>query len=91
MCWMFPWEFIYHVKVAVNKAIEEKRNSDGLGSSLAAEVKLYCSDDIANRLLRLPMFLDIRRSQMYKITNAIEEFFAVSLQEEILISQPEVA
>lgn len=47
------WSFIAEVKTAVNKVIEEKRNSEGLGSSLAAEVTLYCSDDVATKLARI--------------------------------------
>ena len=49
------------------------------------------TNDLANRLLRLPMFVDIRKSQMYGVTNIIEEFFALSLPEQILIAQQEVA
>jgi len=44
------WEFISQIKVAVNKAIEEKRASEGLGSSLAAQVQLFCSDELAAKL-----------------------------------------
>lgn len=46
------WESVSDVKTAVNKAIEEKRK-DGLGSSLAAEVKLYCSDDLVEILEKI--------------------------------------
>jgi len=47
------WEFISQIKTLVNKAIEEKRNVDGLGSSLAAEVNLYCSKGIAQKLQKI--------------------------------------
>ncbi len=46
------WEQVLKVKVAVNKAIEEKRK-DGLGGSLAAEVTLYCSDELAQQLAKM--------------------------------------
>ncbi len=46
------WGVVSDVKTAVNKAIEEKRK-DGLGSSLAADVSLYCSDDLVNVLKKI--------------------------------------
>jgi isoleucyl-tRNA synthetase len=47
------WQFIMDVKAAVNKALEAKRNAGEVGKSLAAEVTLYCSDEIAAQLQRL--------------------------------------
>lgn len=47
------WNQIAQVKGAVNKAIEEKRNTDALGSSLAAEVSLYCSSALASQLNKI--------------------------------------
>ncbi|MFT5084492.1 MAG: isoleucyl-tRNA synthetase [Lentisphaeria bacterium] len=44
------WDFVAKVKVAVNKAIEAKRKTEGMGSSLAADVILYCSDAVAQKL-----------------------------------------
>ncbi|VEP11246.1 TDP-4-oxo-6-deoxy-D-glucose transaminase [Hyella patelloides LEGE 07179] len=38
--------------------------------------EMKVTNDIADRLLRLPMFADIRESQMYGVSNIIEEFFA---------------
>ena len=38
------------------------------------------TNDISGRLLRLPMFADIRESQMYSVSNIIEEFFATSIK-----------
>ncbi len=46
------WDQILKVKIAVNKAIEEKRK-DGLGSSLAAEVTLFCSPELAQQLEKI--------------------------------------
>ncbi|MFL0810766.1 MAG: isoleucine--tRNA ligase [Agarilytica sp.] len=46
------WKSVASVKTAVNKAIEEKRK-DGLGGSLAAEVKLFCSDELRDVLLKI--------------------------------------
>ncbi|MFL0801567.1 MAG: isoleucine--tRNA ligase [Agarilytica sp.] len=46
------WNIVSDVKTAVNKAIEEKRK-DGLGSSLAADVSLYCSDDLVEALKKI--------------------------------------
>jgi dTDP-4-amino-4,6-dideoxygalactose transaminase len=37
--------------------------------------EMTVTNDLADRLLRLPMFADINDSQMYKVTNLIEEFF----------------
>lgn len=46
------WDTVSQVKTAVNKAIEEKRK-EGMGSSLAAEVSLYCDDALANVLNKM--------------------------------------
>ncbi len=47
------WETLAKIKVAVNKAIEEKRNSDKLGGSLAAEVTLYCDQNISDLVTKI--------------------------------------
>ncbi|WNO09857.1 isoleucine--tRNA ligase [Teredinibacter sp. KSP-S5-2] len=47
------WQKIAKVKVAVNKAIEAKRNAGVVGGSLASEVTLYCSDELKQQLLSL--------------------------------------
>lgn len=47
------WQFIAKVKTAVNKTIEAKRNAGEVGGSLAAEVTLYCSDAVAEKLTHL--------------------------------------
>ncbi len=46
------WSEIFQVKTAVNKAIEEKRK-DGMGSSLAAEVTLYCNEALIETLNKI--------------------------------------
>jgi dTDP-4-amino-4,6-dideoxygalactose transaminase len=51
------------------------------------------TNDLADRLLRLPMFADIKDSQIYKVTNLIEEFFATkysSLSEQKLLENYEL-
>lgn len=47
------WLFVSKVKTAVNKTIEAKRKSGEVGGSLAAEVTLYCTDDISQKLALL--------------------------------------
>ncbi len=47
------WQVIAKVKDEVNRQIESMRKSSGIGSSLEAEVILYCSDEIANCLDKL--------------------------------------
>ncbi len=47
------WQFIAQVKTAVNKVIEAKRNAGEVGSSLGAEVVLYCDESTAEKLGRL--------------------------------------
>lgn len=47
------WEQILHIKTAVNKALEAKRADKSIGSSLSAEVDLYCSPDLMESLERL--------------------------------------
>ncbi len=44
------WQQISKIKVAVNKAIEEKRNAGEAGSSLASEVTLFCSPEVKAQL-----------------------------------------
>ncbi|HRF87241.1 MAG TPA: isoleucine--tRNA ligase [Pseudomonadales bacterium] len=47
------WQQIMAVKEAVNKALEALRASGGIGSSLQAEVTLYCSDSWQSVLQKL--------------------------------------
>ncbi len=44
------WQFVMDVKAAVNKALEAKRNAGEVGKSLAAEVTLYSSEPVAEKL-----------------------------------------
>jgi len=46
------WQTVLHVKTAVNKVIESMRG-DGLGSSLKAQVTLYCQTPLYEDLMRL--------------------------------------
>ena len=47
------WSYMTTVKNAVNKPIEQMRANKDIGSSLEAEVTLYCTDDVAKNLLQL--------------------------------------
>lgn len=47
------WEQILQVKTAVNKALEAKRADKSIGSSLSAEVDLYCAPELMELLTRL--------------------------------------
>ena len=47
------WQTILEVKTAVNKALEQQRSEGAIGSSLAAEVTLYCEGDIKDQLKKL--------------------------------------
>lgn len=51
--------------------------------------KMNVTNDLAERLLRLPMFADIEANQMRIVTDVIKQFFAVSKRE--IITQKEVA
>ncbi len=44
------WEKIAEVKIAVNKALEAKRNAGEVGKSLEAEVELYCDSELETLL-----------------------------------------
>lgn len=46
------WLKVAKIKVAVNKAIESKRNTGDVGSSLGSEVTLYCSPEIKELLTK---------------------------------------
>ena len=47
------WDFMADVKVAVNKALEQKRNEGGVGKSLEADAILYCDSEIRSALEKL--------------------------------------
>jgi len=47
------WDQVIAVREQVNRHIEVQRNTANLGSSLAAEVTIYCPDQIAAALRRL--------------------------------------
>jgi isoleucyl-tRNA synthetase len=47
------WGSVLEIRQAVSKQLEILRVAGGIGSSLAAEVDLYCEDGIAQRLARL--------------------------------------
>lgn len=47
--------------------------------------EMTVTNDLANRLLRLPMFIDLKDSQIYQVTDIVQEFFVVeysTLQEQ---------
>ena len=44
------WEKILEIRSEVNKHIEEARNNEIIGSSLEAELELYCDTDIKTLL-----------------------------------------
>lgn len=47
------WQLIAEVRDAVNKELEQLRIAGGIGSGLAAEVKLYCGREIYDLLAKL--------------------------------------
>jgi len=47
------WDQILQVKTAVNRALEAKRANKSIGSSLSAEVDLYCAPQLVESLARL--------------------------------------
>jgi isoleucyl-tRNA synthetase len=47
------WQRVMEIKTAVNKVIETERGAGNVGSSLQAEVTLYCNDDIKTILASL--------------------------------------
>jgi isoleucyl-tRNA synthetase len=47
------WELVAQVKDAVNKVLEAKRGNGEVGGSLGAEVVLYCSTDLQQKLQSL--------------------------------------
>lgn len=44
------WQEILKIRDSVNKVLEEKRTSGAIGSALVAEVDLYCSDELYEKL-----------------------------------------
>ena len=47
------WQQVQEVREAVGKELEQLRVAGGIGSSLDAEVDLYCGEEIFQRLERL--------------------------------------
>ncbi|MEN8217681.1 MAG: isoleucine--tRNA ligase [Pseudomonadota bacterium] len=47
------WDKIFEVREAVNKELEKLRGSEAIGSSLDAEVDLYCDDPLYSQLCAL--------------------------------------
>lgn len=47
------WQLIAEVRDAVNKELEQLRVAGGIGSGLAAEVKLYCGREVHDLLAKL--------------------------------------
>lgn len=47
------WDQILQIKTAVNRALEAKRADKSVGSSLSAEVDLYCAPELVESLVRL--------------------------------------
>ncbi len=47
------WRQVMTVKTAVNKELENQRAEKRIGAALAAEVSLYCSDELATLLKKL--------------------------------------
>ncbi|WP_045860616.1 isoleucine--tRNA ligase [Teredinibacter purpureus] len=47
------WQTVAKVKTAVNKVLESQRSEGAIGGSLAAEVTLYCRDDVFDVLSQL--------------------------------------
>ena len=68
------WQKVMAVKTAVNKELEAKRAAKKLGSSLSAEVDLYCNEDLANLLARfeeeLRFVLIVSRASIHSIDSA---------------------
>lgn len=50
---VFDWEAILQVRAAVSKVLEQRRADKTLGSSLEAEVVLYCDGELASMLSAL--------------------------------------
>ena len=68
------WQKVIAVKTAVNKELEAKRAAKKLGSSLSAEVDLYCNDDLASLLAcfeeELRFVLIVSRASIHPIDSA---------------------
>ena len=47
------WAKIFEVRESINKALEKRRTSEAIGSSLDAEVDLYCDDTLYTQLTSL--------------------------------------
>jgi isoleucyl-tRNA synthetase len=71
------WQKVMAVKTAVNKELEAKRAEKTLGSSLSAEVDLYCSDELADLLARfeeeLRFVLIVSRASINSLDSAQAE------------------
>lgn len=70
------WQKILAVKTAVNKLLEAKRADKMVGSSLSAEVDIYCQDDLAALLNslgeELRFALIVSRADVHSLNDADE-------------------
>lgn len=67
------WDDIQNIKIAVNKELEKLRINGAIGSSLAAEVTLYCDDKVLSVLTKLKNDLRfVLITSVAKIKNIID-------------------
>ena len=77
------WQQILAVKTVVNKELEAKRAAKELGSSLSAEVDIYCNDDLAKQLnsldAELCFALIVSRAKVHSIADAPDQASSTEL------------
>ena len=86
------WSQVMAVKTAVNKALESKRADKTIGSSLGAEVDLYCTDELWCLLNRfrgeLHYLLIVSRASVHPLAAAPDHVAATEMAELALTVVP---
>jgi len=78
------WQQVLEVRDAVSKELEQLRVAGGIGSSLAAEVNLYCGAEIYQRLMSLEdelrFVLITSSAKVYRDTEKTDDAIHVKLE-----------
>ena len=89
------WATIFNVKEQVNRLMEEQRSADVIGSSLEAEVTLYCDDELRLTIDKLgdelKFFFITSAAQLKPKADAPSDALETSLPGLLLSSRPSAA
>jgi len=77
------WQIILAVKTAVNKELEVKRADKTVGSSLSAEVELYCDTELTDQLSQLGAELQFALIVSRATVQPLDDAVAAAVETEV--------